>query len=412
MTQLPFPAPGRYGKDEDLSRFIFSTPVRRLPPHWVIPAPFRDPSLVGQTPLHIACLRGNKAVVQWLVQHGADINGLDRAGCTPLMYSTIANDNTDIASYLLDNGAHIEMRSGDGLTALACAVDRCRFEFVKFLIHRRADVFTVGGNNGNLLHLAGCSNTKLFLFLLGSGVNPHQKTAIGNTAVYRAMNSGSAQLQSLLLNSPSLTSSLSSRPFNVLSVRAFGKANPPVFYRLLRRLSQARRQEMIHQAGIVDCNPLCEQTKAGNTKAMEILIRMGGDVETECPMHGTPAMVASNFGRLDILKMLVRRRARIEYRGKNCDPISAYKSALLEGRRHPRIVDWLIVGRFMEQPRLTDKAFGGSEENQQDIKPWSGPTKAEYLLNSLELRGNWNASSVQYAIFLNRLRRRIKIVTD
>lgn len=143
------------------------------------------------------------------------------------------------------------------------------------------------------------------------------------------------------------------------------------------------------------CNPLCEQTKAGNTKATEILLRLGGDIETECPTHGTPTMVASNFGRLDVLKMLIRRGGRIEHYDRDGRSSTRYRSAILECRLHSRIVDWLVVGRFMEQPRLAETGFGEVGEHQQEIKPWSGPTEAEYALDTPDLQRHWGESSVE-----------------
>ena len=48
-------------------------------------------SLSGKSPLHhaMACKakRGNQEVVQFLIDHGADVNARDNAGMTPLDYA-------------------------------------------------------------------------------------------------------------------------------------------------------------------------------------------------------------------------------------------------------------------------------------------------------------------------------------
>ena len=57
---------------------------------------------MSDTPLHIACLSGNFAMVSFLIENGANVNA-QRTGvyATPLCWA----DNKEIAAYLLDNGA-------------------------------------------------------------------------------------------------------------------------------------------------------------------------------------------------------------------------------------------------------------------------------------------------------------------
>jgi hypothetical protein len=53
-----------------------------------------------RTPLHLAAQAGHMEIVQYLVEHGTNINVKDRWGATPL------NDTTrdDIKAYLIKNG--------------------------------------------------------------------------------------------------------------------------------------------------------------------------------------------------------------------------------------------------------------------------------------------------------------------
>lgn len=58
------------------------------------------------TALHHASLGGCLAMVQLLVQYGADVNAVDRAGRTPLELATIWRSD-DVIEYLLANGARL-----------------------------------------------------------------------------------------------------------------------------------------------------------------------------------------------------------------------------------------------------------------------------------------------------------------
>ena len=60
----------------------------------------------GTTPLHAAAGgNSNPAVIELLVRLGADVNALDKAGNTPLHYAARNNRNPEVIEALLDAGA-------------------------------------------------------------------------------------------------------------------------------------------------------------------------------------------------------------------------------------------------------------------------------------------------------------------
>lgn len=61
----------------------------------------------GITPLMIAVAgEGNKAAVQYLLDHGADINKVTSSGLTVLLMATLITENTEKwIPFLLENGA-------------------------------------------------------------------------------------------------------------------------------------------------------------------------------------------------------------------------------------------------------------------------------------------------------------------
>ena len=67
------------------------------------------------------------SVLQWLVDHGADVNIPMRSGTT-LLYFAVHNQKLDLVSFLLKNGSNVSVReprtSPDGLRY--CAGERVR----------------------------------------------------------------------------------------------------------------------------------------------------------------------------------------------------------------------------------------------------------------------------------------------
>ena len=92
------------------------------------------------TLLHIAAARGNRAMVDILLDKGADINTQDENGYTPLHRSVIcANEET--AQRLVERGAGVNKQDkSSGYTPLHLAVARCNKNLVSILLEAGADV--------------------------------------------------------------------------------------------------------------------------------------------------------------------------------------------------------------------------------------------------------------------------------
>lgn len=87
----------------------------------------------GRTPLHALCLRAFgrqddigriRPMLECLLDLGADVNGADAKGCTPLHMAAMQEcpDSMCVAA-LLDHGAHVNAKTLDGKTPLALAVE-------------------------------------------------------------------------------------------------------------------------------------------------------------------------------------------------------------------------------------------------------------------------------------------------
>lgn len=93
----------------------------------------------GNTPLHMACHTKNLRIVQDLVAAGAKVNARTEDGCTPLFIAT-GHSTAAMVEFLLDAGAEIEATDNEGHTALLQAAWWGRVETAQLLLARGATV--------------------------------------------------------------------------------------------------------------------------------------------------------------------------------------------------------------------------------------------------------------------------------
>ncbi|XP_045766391.1 tonsoku-like protein [Maniola jurtina] len=97
-------------------------------------------NMKGETQLHIACISGNKLLVERLIAKGHPVNIRDNAGWSPLHEACI-HGHIEIVNILIDNGANINDRGGvncDGITPLYDAASNGHLEVVQLLLERGA----------------------------------------------------------------------------------------------------------------------------------------------------------------------------------------------------------------------------------------------------------------------------------
>lgn len=80
----------------------------------------------GQTALAIAAEQGDRAILQCLLDQGAEVNGIGSRGETPLM-AAASGGNLELVTLLLAQGARVGAMSDDGDTALCLAAGATRW---------------------------------------------------------------------------------------------------------------------------------------------------------------------------------------------------------------------------------------------------------------------------------------------
>ncbi len=94
----------------------------------------------GDTALHFAVCADRWRIVEWLLQHGADINAQDEGGYTPLIMA-VSQEHTNIARLLLAHGADPNLQNTHGWTALYYATHQfpAPAEMITSLVAHGAD---------------------------------------------------------------------------------------------------------------------------------------------------------------------------------------------------------------------------------------------------------------------------------
>ena len=107
----------------------------------------------GGTALHVAAAENDVAMVQVLLDAGADVRATNQHLRTPLM-TAAGNGARECAQLLLDRGAQINAVDAYGLSPIARAIQRGRLDMLDFLADRGADLDATSNEGWNLLHLA------------------------------------------------------------------------------------------------------------------------------------------------------------------------------------------------------------------------------------------------------------------
>ena len=144
---------------------------------------------------------------------------------------------------------------------------------------------------------------------------------------------------------------------------------------------------------------MCTAAMAGYVECIKLLLKLGVDIEREGCENGTPLMIAGFFGRLEVVKMLMRMGAKSQY----TTPAGESRCLIRAAKGSPAVIRWLICEQFSDQLRICD-GCDNRDNCAQEIKNWSGVRVVEYQLEPIERR-EMGESSLEYGVFLQNLRK-------
>ncbi len=145
----------------------------------------RNPSLrfdEGQTPLHVAVILGEYAMVEYLINNKAAVSAKDSSGATAL-HEAVRYGHLEIVNLLLDNGADVNARDSLGKTPLLIITpENNQFEIYEALLSSGADLNATDSFGDTALHIATLTEANVsvieYLFSKGADINERNKKGI------------------------------------------------------------------------------------------------------------------------------------------------------------------------------------------------------------------------------------------
>lgn len=161
----------------------------------------------GKTPLHLTIQPKNSQLVEYLVTRGADVNCKDIEDETPLIdiaRNFQGKEANQLMQFLLNHGADIYATDRTGMPALLWAVRNGDHSNIKFLLSKGADAYTVDHDGDTALHWAVDSGKKEnidILFNEGIHTDINKKNRDEKTPLHLAVEAGNLEIiRSLIVN--------------------------------------------------------------------------------------------------------------------------------------------------------------------------------------------------------------------
>ena len=289
------------------------------------------------TPLQNAVLRGQVAVVQFLLEHKADLEVKDGAGKTALILAA-ANGQKRILELLLDKGAFLEAADKTGATALHAASGRGYRAVAEVLLARKANLNAPDTFDRTPLHLAaGEGFNSVIELLLDHGANLEAQSegyanpgssrecwyppSILGSPLQMAARAGHKATVELLLGRKANPNARNAKGHTVLHY-AVAEGAPAMAETLLRGGAEVNAPAQGVNQG---WTPLHMAVERGSKEMVELLLTNQADpnlaIASGCDTASSPGytalMMAASRNRPDLTALLLAHGANPNVQSKN-----------------------------------------------------------------------------------------------
>lgn len=246
-------------------------------------------TVVGETPLIMASHTGNVDVVRLLLDHGADLKGVESTLGQNALMRAVAENHVEVVRLLIARGADVRQRSKNRFTPLLFAAQQGNIELARMLLDAGADVQEsapdgIGGDTNltrafkpdtdaaALLVAIDSNHEALARFLLDRGADPNHAGA-GRTALHSAVQRSMPELVKALLARGANPNARIDKPMPLLS-RFIG-------------------QQTGLEVNTIGATPFWLAASYTDLPLMKILIAAGADPSLTTNDRTTPLMVAA-----------------------------------------------------------------------------------------------------------------------
>jgi ankyrin repeat protein len=275
------------------------------------------------TPLHLASYYGEPEIVRALLDHGASVNAENGAGETPLYVVSRGvyhsqGDGACITRLLLERGGNANARGKDHSTSLNAASYTARPEIVRILLDHGANPHAKTRQGKDSLDLVSRGEygpeedgVRVAQLLLERGVDANSQDKDRWTPLHSACQSGRPEIVRLLLDHGAKVDAENDDGETPLSIVSGGE------YR----------------------------SRSKGVRIAQLLLERGADVNGKPRALWTPLTWASYRGRLDIVRLLVDRGARLNVKIKFRTPLHALSGGEYESQEDGARIAQLLLER-------------------------------------------------------------------
>lgn len=152
----------------------------------------------GMTALLFAAQNGDTAIVQFLVEHGADIKAQETAFSRSAMHFAAENGNLECVKFLAEHGANLQDKDDYGATALHYAAKNNNLDVIKYLVGKKIDYLAKDVRGWSAMHYAADGGSiDVIKYLLAKGLNINELNESGRTPLFFAR--GNPELRQFMI---------------------------------------------------------------------------------------------------------------------------------------------------------------------------------------------------------------------